>query len=179
MREDFGMARELLGRGGQEEAAPHEDALQCVEATGRIADFHKLRHTFGTNLARAGVPPSVAMKLMRHSDITLTMKLYTHTATTSKADDRGSLPTIKPLALNAVRATGTGCGICSPMSSPFRAGQGGDWWGRPGRSAEEGKQPKTRRKRPERPDLAWFDREEKWHPLGDSNPCLRNESPVS
>jgi len=43
------------------------------------ADFHALRHSFVTNLARAGVHPSDAMALARHSTITLTMDFYTHT----------------------------------------------------------------------------------------------------
>ncbi len=43
------------------------------------ADFHSLRHSFITNLARAGVHPSDAMVLARHSTITLTMNFYTHT----------------------------------------------------------------------------------------------------
>lgn len=42
-------------------------------------DFHSLRHCFITNLARAGVHPSDAMALARHSTITLTMDFYTHT----------------------------------------------------------------------------------------------------
>lgn len=43
------------------------------------ADFHSLRHSFITNLAQAGVHPSDAMALARHSTITLTMNFYTHT----------------------------------------------------------------------------------------------------
>ncbi|MBW8015074.1 MAG: site-specific integrase [Planctomycetes bacterium] len=42
------------------------------------ADFHSLRHSFITNLAKAGVHPSDAMVLARHSTITLTMDYYTH-----------------------------------------------------------------------------------------------------
>ena len=41
-------------------------------------DFHALRHTFGTTLARQGVHPKTLMSLMDHSDINLTMRLYTH-----------------------------------------------------------------------------------------------------
>lgn len=41
-------------------------------------DFHCLRHDYCSRLARAGVHPSVAQKLMRHSDINLTMRFYTH-----------------------------------------------------------------------------------------------------
>lgn len=47
------------------------------------ADFHALRHSFITNLARAGVHPSDAMALARHSTITLTMNYYTHTTRAS------------------------------------------------------------------------------------------------
>ena len=48
-----------------------------VDALGRKAVFHSLRHTFGTNLARGGVASRVAMALMRHSDRRLTDKVYT------------------------------------------------------------------------------------------------------
>ena len=47
------------------------------DATGNFADFHSLRKTFGTNLAKAGVPSRTAMTLMRHSDRRLTDKIYT------------------------------------------------------------------------------------------------------
>lgn len=42
------------------------------------ADFHSLRHTFCTMLAKSGVQPQIAMKLMRHSSLELTMNYYTH-----------------------------------------------------------------------------------------------------
>jgi integrase len=41
-----------------------------------VADFHALRHTFITELVRAGVAPKGAKKLARHSTITLTMDCY-------------------------------------------------------------------------------------------------------
>ena len=44
------------------------------------ADFHALRHSFISNLVRAGVSPKVAQQLARHSTITLTMDRYAHTA---------------------------------------------------------------------------------------------------
>ena len=46
--------------------------------TGRVFDFHALRHHMVTNLARNGVHPSVAKRLARHSTIELTMNTYTH-----------------------------------------------------------------------------------------------------
>ncbi len=47
------------------------------EVGGRYVDFHGLRHTFVTNLHRAGVSPKVAQTLARHSTIDLTMNVYT------------------------------------------------------------------------------------------------------
>ncbi|MDY7011788.1 MAG: tyrosine-type recombinase/integrase, partial [Planctomycetota bacterium] len=47
-----------------------------VDASGRVVDFHSLRYTCGTILARADVAPRVAMELMRHTDMRLTMNLY-------------------------------------------------------------------------------------------------------
>jgi hypothetical protein len=44
---------------------------------GRQADLHALRMTFGTTLAKAGVAPRTAMQLMRHTDLRLTMSVYT------------------------------------------------------------------------------------------------------
>jgi hypothetical protein len=48
-----------------------------VDSQGRVVDFHSLRHTFCTNLHRAGVSQREAMELMRHGDPRLTAKTYT------------------------------------------------------------------------------------------------------
>ena len=60
---------------------PYKDALD------RYADFHALRHTFISNLARAGVHPRNAQALARHSTIDLTMNVYTHVAIDDLAND--------------------------------------------------------------------------------------------
>jgi integrase len=51
--------------------------IDYVDAQGKFADFHGQRMTFITALARAGVSPATAQKLARHSDINLTMGIYT------------------------------------------------------------------------------------------------------
>ena len=61
---------------------------------GRTLDVHCLRHTFATLLARNGVSPSVAQKLMRHSDIRLTMNTYTHLGLADTANAVAALPAI-------------------------------------------------------------------------------------
>src|SRR5439155_4976937 len=48
------------------------------DGAGRVADFHALRHSYITLLERSGVSPKMAQKLARHSDIRLTMNVYTH-----------------------------------------------------------------------------------------------------
>jgi integrase len=51
------------------------------DTQGRVADFHALRHTYITQLARSGIHPSKARELARHSTITLTMDVYSHCET--------------------------------------------------------------------------------------------------
>jgi integrase len=56
-----------------------ESDFLCYEShDGRFADFHSIRHFFITNLERAGISPKMAQTLARHSDIRLTLGLYTH-----------------------------------------------------------------------------------------------------
>jgi integrase len=40
--------------------------------------FHSLRHTFATTLAAEGVHPSTAQTMLGHSDIRMTLAIYTH-----------------------------------------------------------------------------------------------------
>jgi integrase len=62
------------------------------DAAGRRADFHSLRVAFGTWLAVSGAHPRVAMELMRHSDLKLTMKIYTDAAQLPLAAGVAALP---------------------------------------------------------------------------------------
>ena len=50
--------------------------IELITPDGRSIDVHSLRRTFGTMLARAGVPLTTTQKLMRHSSPELTAKLY-------------------------------------------------------------------------------------------------------
>lgn len=70
LRRDLARAREDSGKGG--------DFLAYKNAAGEYADFHSLRHTYGSMLLRAGVNIKVVQSLMRHSTITLTMNVYGH-----------------------------------------------------------------------------------------------------
>jgi integrase len=88
------------------------------DARGRTIDVHALRPTFGTLLSKGGVTPRTAQAAMRHSDIKLTMNVYTDPAL---LDVRGALDTLPSLPLDPAqeteRATGTEGdfrhGVCS------------------------------------------------------------------
>jgi len=54
-----------------------------------------------------GVHPKVAQKIMRHSDINLTMQRYTHTLTGQEAEAVFRLPDLTPFQENRNAATGT------------------------------------------------------------------------
>ncbi len=60
----------------------------------RTVDPHALRYTFGTHLSKAGVAPSAAQKLMRHSDIRLTMDTCTDLELADTARAIAALPGI-------------------------------------------------------------------------------------
>jgi integrase len=47
--------------------------IELLDKQGRVADLHGLRATLGTRLARAGVAPQVAQRLMRHADYRTTL----------------------------------------------------------------------------------------------------------
>ncbi len=55
--------------------------ITTINADNESLDFHALRTSFITSLARSGVHPSVAQRLARHSTITLTMNTYTKIGT--------------------------------------------------------------------------------------------------
>ena len=54
------------------------DFLCYCNHDGLFADFHSMRHLFITSLERAGISPKMAQTLARHSDIRLTLGVYTH-----------------------------------------------------------------------------------------------------
>ncbi len=54
--------------------------IQRIDTMGRKLDFHCLRYTFATKLARSGISMRLAQELMRHSDPRLTANIYTDTS---------------------------------------------------------------------------------------------------
>jgi len=89
------------------------DFLTYVNSDGEYADFHSNRHLFITSLERVGLSPKMAQTLARHSDIRLTLDVYTHIGVHDQTTAIGSLPappsdSIGPTNETAVlAATGT------------------------------------------------------------------------
>lgn len=77
------LAEDLVGAG-----------IEVKNLAGEVLDFHSLRHTYGTRLARNGVQPQVAMRIMRHSTMEMTLKYYTHLALEDKASALAKLPEV-------------------------------------------------------------------------------------
>lgn len=72
-----------------------EDAgIAPVDPEGRRVDIHALRVTFGTRLARAGVPLMRAVELMRHSDPRLTQRVYVDLGLDDAASELERLPSL-------------------------------------------------------------------------------------
>ena len=75
--------------------------------SGRILNFHALRHTTGSWLAAAGVHPKIIQRILRHSTITLTMDTYTHPFAVDEAAAIQRLPNLNPDHKLLAAATGT------------------------------------------------------------------------
>ncbi len=124
--------RDLLAGKGQDEPIfelpkrPNETinwdfkraGIPKVDTLGRKVDFHALRNTFATKLARSGVSQRLAQELMRHSDPRLTAQIYT---------DASQLPTfsaVEGLDWNM----GTSCrerSLDNPQIAPLKSASSG------------------------------------------------------
>ena len=62
---------------------------------GQFVDFHALRHTANTNLARVGVGERIRMAFMRHSDPRLTSSTYTDASQLPVAEAVRLLPSFR------------------------------------------------------------------------------------
>lgn len=68
-----------------------EAGLEYCE-DGKFFDFHSQRHETATLLAASGVDVKTAQSLLRHSDVNLTMTVYSHTLRGSEAKAVAKLP---------------------------------------------------------------------------------------
>ena len=74
---------------------------------GRTLDIHAMRTTFGTLMSKGGVSPRTAQAAMRHSDIRLTMNVYTDPKLLDIYGALDALPMLRLDGASRDRATGT------------------------------------------------------------------------
>lgn len=99
LRQDIENARKVWIEDAMEDSKEYRrriesDFLSVQTDDGKI-DFHSLRHTFGSLLAASGVHPKIAQELMRHSNINLTMGIYTHAQTSQVEAAVNGLPDLR------------------------------------------------------------------------------------
>ena len=90
--------------------------LDCQSFLASTVDIHSLRHSFATWIGESGISPKAAQKLMRHSDVNLTMR-YTHARDEVEMKAFDALPAAR---LNSGRQShnATGTGSLAPMLAP-------------------------------------------------------------
>ncbi len=95
--------------------------IPAKDSLGRVADFHALRHTLATNLARSGVSIRTAMEVMRHSDSRLTTKTYTDASLLPTAQAIECLPRWEVVKADQALKTGTDSGatVCATVLPSF------------------------------------------------------------
>ena len=93
--------------------------IDKADERGRTIDVHALRHSFGTLLSKGGVTPRTAQAAMRHSNIDLTMNVYTDPKLLDVQGALDSLPSLDwksspSTDRQTMRATGTDARDASP-----------------------------------------------------------------
>jgi len=89
--------------------------IAFVDEKGERADFHSLRKTFATELAKLNLPLRVAMELMRHSDPNLTTKIYTDAGMLPIWDAVGALPMFNDTQIDTPKLVEHGQTASSPV----------------------------------------------------------------
>jgi integrase len=88
---------------------------------GRTLDFHALRATFATRLARAGVAPQLAKRLLRHSDVKVTLQHYTKLELSDLSGAVAKLPSLTHTTDDATANAATGTdGVVQRKMQPQR-----------------------------------------------------------
>ncbi len=103
VKDDTGEAV-MIGKGKRRRA---KTRIVVEDDEGRVIDLHAMRTTLGTNLARAGVAPQLAQRIMRHCDYRTTLRHYTVLGLTDTAKAIETLPSIATPDDGAHTATGT------------------------------------------------------------------------
>jgi integrase len=78
--------------------------IDRLDAQGRKFDVHACRHSFASRLARAGVPITHAQKLLGHSTVEMTARVYTHLGDQQMREAIGRIEVKEPAHLRVMTA---------------------------------------------------------------------------
>jgi hypothetical protein len=97
--------------------------LPYEDASGRVADFHCLRHSYITALAKSNAPVRIIQSLARHSTPTLTLGIYAHVGLFDQSAALDALPdlTRQDPRPPAAQKTGTDDALVSRLDSALTA----------------------------------------------------------
>ena len=108
--------------------------VQYVPADGgeKDVDYHSLRFTFATRLARSGMPPLIVKKLMRHSSFSVTEQHYIHLELEEARQALGEVPVRTEESAGATEGTtgsagaaGGTTGSAGATPTPVETGEAG------------------------------------------------------
>ena len=207
LRADLKAARaawiESVPDGPEREARERSDFLRYENAAGEVFDFHATRHTYISAIVAGGASVKVAQELARHSTPTLTIGRYAHTRLHDLTAALESLPSTAPngghreTGVSELRRTGTDdvSAVKACQSARVygeRKGQhlgqqsGGKTWQN---VADGGETVSSSTDELDLPQVLAMSRNDEsrqalaapgnQYPLGESNPCLRTENPMS
>ena len=91
-----------------------------VDTSEGVIDFHSLRGSFGTGLARAGVSVQTASKLMRHADPKLTLQKYTFLTVNDYRTATATMPDILSQPAESIAAV-AGMNDADSVPAPIAA----------------------------------------------------------
>jgi hypothetical protein len=89
--------------------------ISYVDERGQHGDFHALRKTLGTELAKSKLPVRVTMELMRHSDAKLTTKIYTDAGMLPIWDAVGALPMFNDTQIDTQKLVKSSQTVSTPV----------------------------------------------------------------
>jgi len=125
-----------------------------IDDNGLSVDVHCLRHSFATWIGESGISPKSAQRLMRHSDVNLTMR-YTHANEDNDVRGLDSLPQVQS-SYRPVQASVTGTDgdfKTAPMFAPDtgRSVHPESYCGNPGKNSGTASDSVSVQKKPENP----------------------------
>ena len=99
-----------------------------VEAGVRRIRFHDLRHTCASLLLAQGVPPRVVMDVLGHSQISITMDLYSHVMPSALRDAADAMDRTSVARMSRLLSALLSLGPLAPIAVSEYASDLVGWW---------------------------------------------------